>query len=713
MRAMKIFNNLRMRSKLILLFGLTGLLPLLLLSWFSLSRASDAVMDEVVEKNALFLDLKRDAVAEFRRETEQNWKMMSMINRVYSSMAILKEKGAESTEWKSRSDGIRIFYEEQASAVYSYQDYVLTDIRGNVVFSLNYPQIEGVDLSGTEYIREALDGRSNWSDFFHSEHTGGVALVFAGPLRKEGAFGDVVGAFFLLMNQTDIQHTVHSQVEQLGSSGDAYLLDADGLLFSDTKLGAFAKGAAMKERIAGDAVTRLAPEIRAGNTDFRAVGIWDDYLGNGVLGSVGVVRVGKSPLGVVVEVDESEALAGVVVLRRILLMIAGAAVLAGLLIAILLASLIARPLHVIQGLAERAKGGDLTIGRADFHYEGRDELGGVADALAEMVASQRETVMELKRKAVHLAALSEETAASTEEVTSTTGEVAESNSRLAERTRAGRSNSVEASQVMLEMSSLIQIAQSLAANADNNSKEMARAASEGGGTVERTIEHMENIKRSVQETESLLTQLDAYSQRIGVVGDTITGLADQTNLLALNAAIEAARAGEAGRGFAVVAEEVRKLAEQSQQGAREVAELVTKILEGTRSAVTSMRKSREGVEDGVTVAHVAGGALERIKHSIDGSVEDLRKIISTTSEEVAKSERVIALIDTTSSVMESADDHVQSLAASMEETAAAMENVATSAQEVSETSEELKRIAERFRVERDDEAGGLPALLGG
>ena len=73
-----------------------------------------------------------------------------------------------------------------------------------------------------------------------------------------------------------------------------------------------------------------------------------------------------------------------------------------------------------------------------------------------------------------------------------------------------------------------------------------------------------------------------------------------------------------------------------------------------------------------------------------------RKIIRTTDEEVAKSDKVIALIDATASVMETTDDHVQDLAA-------AMENVATGSQEVSETAEELKRMTERFKVEKDED----------
>ena len=397
-----------------------------------------------------------------------------------------------------------------------------------------------------------------------------------------------------------------------------------------------------------------------------------------------------------------------------ILMIIGSTVFAvvlGAAIAFIMTRSLTRPLRRVTVLAEMARGGDLTIEREDFQINTRDELGTMADALADMVREQREMVRVMRDKSVHLSALSEENAASTEEVTTTTSEVAEGNTRLAEQTRRGRENSVEASKVMLEMSSLIQIAQNLAASADKNSTEMAGATEEGRKTVAQTVERMESIRRSVEETEELLTQLNAFSERIGVVGDTITGIADQTNLLALNAAIEAARAGEAGRGFAVVAEEVRKLAEQSQQGAGEVAELVAKILEGTRSAVASMQKSREGVEEGVSIAHVAGEALDRIGKAVRSSLGDVRKIISTTDEEVAKSDTVIALIDVNTSVMELTDDHVQTLAASMEETAAAMENVATSAQEVSETSEELRLMTERFRVDRGSEGTSGLAVL--
>ena len=374
---------------------------------------------------------------------------------------------------------------------------------------------------------------------------------------------------------------------------------------------------------------------------------------------------------------------------------------------------IAHPIRNIMGLAVRAGDGDFSFDRNAFGITSRDELGALADALAEMIARQRDILLDLRRKAETLSATSEETAASSEEITSTVNDVAESNTHLAEETATGRANTVEASKVLLELSSLVQIAKELAASAAHNAGIMEGAARKGQEDVALTIRSMGDIRDTVTRTEELITNLNEYSQRIGVVSDTITSLATQTNLLALNAAIEAARAGDAGRGFAVVAEEVRKLAEQSSLGAKEVAELVTRILESTNDAVSAMRESREKVEEGVSLVQRAGSGLGTILEAVASSVKDIEKISSVTGEEVSKSDQIIAIIDATASLVERTDEHAANLAASMEEMAAAMENVAIGAQEVSTLAVDLDTITRSFRLEEQEASSGkAPALPG-
>lgn len=131
------------------------------------------------------------------------------------------------------------------------------------------------------------------------------------------------------------------------------------------------------------------------------------------------------------------------------------------------------------------------------------------------------------------------------------------------------------------------------------------------------------------------------SKEIGQIVDTISGIAGQTNLLALNAAIEAARAGEQGRGFAVVAEEVRKLAEQSQEAAKKIAELIGEIQGDTDKAVIAMNEGTREVKTGAEVVNVAGAAFREIAEMVT-QVSGQVKEISAALQQMASGSRQVA-----------------------------------------------------------------------
>jgi methyl-accepting chemotaxis protein len=357
---------------------------------------------------------------------------------------------------------------------------------------------------------------------------------------------------------------------------------------------------------------------------------------------------------------------------------------------------ITKPILLVCQQAALVAGGDLTV--EALKIKSRDEIGQLANAFNNMTSHLLKTVRSVRQASEDLAASSEQLAASTEEVTAGIDGISHNTGQVAADAESGNQATVDASKVLLELSSLIQIAKEKAASAGNSSNETLAVASQGKDTVHETVSRMEKIKEKTIETEEMIATLDKYSKEIGSITDTITQLAAQTNLLALNAAIEAARAGEAGKGFAVVAAEVRKLADQSNQGANQVSELVNQVTESTKRAVAVTQQSREEVEAGVLTVTKAGKALENILEAVGNTVSHIEGIEEITKSEAATSEKIIELINSLASIIENTAANAEEVAASTEEASASMEAVASSAEESSAMATELNMMVSGFNI---------------
>ena len=202
--------------------------------------------------------------------------------------------------------------------------------------------------------------------------------------------------------------------------------------------------------------------------------------------------------------------------------------------------------------------------------------------------------------------------------------------------------------------------------------------------VQDTIAEMRAIAEQVVRSSESVRTLGAKSEQIGEIIAVIDQIADQTNLLALNAAIEAARAGEHGRGFAVVADEVRKLAERTQQATEEVAKSIREIQSDTKTAVTLIEEGTKRVELGVTKASAAGGSLDRILHA-SHTLQSMVQDIATAVEEQRVGTAQIAKATT-------------QIASVTRESSSAATEANSAAVHLSKQSEQLLNMTKRFNV---------------
>ncbi len=269
---------------------------------------------------------------------------------------------------------------------------------------------------------------------------------------------------------------------------------------------------------------------------------------------------------------------------------------------------ILRLLDELSSLAD----GDLTVQATVTE----DITGAIADSINYAIEALRNLVTTVKDSSILVDAAAKQTEAASQ--------------HLVRASETQTKQAAAASESIGQVAAAIEEVSGNAERCSDVAHHSVDVAHKGGEAVRRTIEGMNTIRETIQDTSKRIKRLGESSQEIGNIVALIEEIAEQTNILALNASIEASRAGEAGRGFAVVADEVQKLAERSSNATKQIEVLVSTIQSDTNEAVVAMERSTTDVVGGSLLAENAGAALVEIEQ-VSHQIANLVRNISTSS----------------------------------------------------------------------------------
>ncbi|UVJ45888.1 methyl-accepting chemotaxis protein [Pseudomonas sp. LS1212] len=339
------------------------------------------------------------------------------------------------------------------------------------------------------------------------------------------------------------------------------------------------------------------------------------------------------------------------------------------LLVVLIARSIVRPLQdAVNAMADIASGESDLTRSLDTH--GRDEITRLAQHFNTFTAKLHHVVTQLLDSASALGLSSSQMG---------------SNASQAQERSQQQSQQME--RVATAVNEVTSGVQDVAKNAEHAASEMRDAqaqAQQGQVNIQSSLRQIDELSGTIDQAVDVIQNLATQSTQIGSVLEVIRSIAEQTNLLALNAAIEAARAGEQGRGFAVVADEVRMLAQRTQQSTAQIQTMIEHLQSQSEAAVKVIADSSRASRLTVEQASQAGESLTAIGNALQNLNALNASIASATLQQAH--------------VVEDINQNVTQAAGLSQSTALAAEQSSNASLQLKVLSEQLNQLLRQFRV---------------
>lgn len=472
-------------------------------------------------------------------------------------------------------------------------------------------------------------------------------------------------------------------------SSYAYIVSADGTMMyhpTPEKIG---------QPVENDAVKSLLAEIAKGN---RPEPDMITYLFKGVAKYASYYIGSNMDYIVIVTADESEALSSVSMMMQRTLGGSAAALVFYSIIGFLIAAIIVKPIEKATKMIVKISELDFTDRenlQASLNRR-KDETGVMAKAIGTLRKELADVIRSITGLSVELHDASNamnnsayETSQSVDQFEKAINEIAQGATSQAQETQTATEN-------VILMGNMIEETNNEVEKLRNN----ARSMRDSGDKALNILAELNNINQKTKEAiQTIYEQTNMTNEsalKIKEATDIITDIAEETNLLSLNASIEAARAGEQGRGFAVVASQIQKLAEQSNDSARQIADIINLLITDSEKTVETMEDVKAVIEQQNEHVTNTGKAFMEVKTGIDSSVESVREITAKTKQLDDARVKVVDVVQNLTAIAEENAASTEETSASASEVGAIMGTISDNAQQLNTIADELKNSIKQF-----------------
>ncbi len=632
-RGLHMFDKLKFKGKLVMLFLVVGLTPVSVVGILCLLKASDAIEKQSNNNLQAIRDIKKSQIERFFNERMGDARVLADNPFVIQAMkeleaAFTSEGGADRGKFKGYTNGAfdapkayQVVHDKYFSTFKYYMDqYQYYDIfllgaeKGDIIFTVTKEAdfgIRAIDIeTGTlQYAWRIASkgGKAVLSDTKPYAPSKGVPAQFvAAPIKDKGT---LIGVVAMQISLSAI-NAIMGERSGMGETGETYLVGSDLHMRSDSYLDPKARSvnASFSGTVQQNGIdTESVRAALNGNTGVKLI---RNYKNQKVLSSYSPLKLGETTWSMIAEINESEAFAAVKTLQGLIIVIAIICIVAIIFAAILL-------VRGLTAILQRSVG----------------ELLSASEELK--TASQQQL------------------SSAGEQVTSTT-EISTVMSEL-----------VTSSKQMSEASSSVVTS----ANSSNN------AASDGKDSLETAIGGIEEIKTNVDNVVNNMLSLGEKTQQMDIALEIIKELSEQTTILSYNATIEAAGAGEAGKRFSALAEQIMKLANKAMDSTKEIRGLIEEVQKGANKTVIVTEDSMKAVEKG--------------RMHISSTRKHFDDVVDSAEENLSSAKQIEMTISQQTTTIEQTAEGVKEIQLATKE-------VKTSSEQTLRTAEQMVEMANRL-----------------